>query len=799
MCCSCHNSANRWNAGCALLKLALVAWVGLATCCARNAAAQDEFAPRIFEQAPYDELALRDEDGTLLKVVPLRLPGRRFPENPSPNGKLSIYKLDDPTEEHEVEWRHIDIGRSRFFEQIVLDEARGLVADGSFDQAYDYFAFLFKEYPKAPGLSPAWHEYLFRDAARFQAESNHAETLTRLLELHAQDPAYPNLRSALGTAVDGRIGEYALDKNLGPARELAAALESRFPGHEVVSSWRKTWANDTAALVEVARRQVAAGELALAHQTVTRALAVFPELPGLAEFADEVYRMYPRVVVGVRSVWDGRPVERLIDWPGRRAQRLLHRGLTEFVAPGPEGGEYACPLGTLEFEDVGRTIVVRLVEGVRWSGDRGTLTAHDIARNLLRWADPEDSVSVPLWVDLCQSVEVPGSREVRVGLRWSHVRPDALLELPVTETQIPADQSNSTDVQSTSPAGATWGIGGYSAGEADSARTKFVSRKDYFGLRPGQPREIEEVVLPSGKEALAAMRKGEVQVVDRVNPWDVQAFRDLPDVNVEPYALPTLHCLIANVNHPLLSRTEFRRAILYGIDRELILNRHLLRNRSLPGCRVISGPFATGEGNDDPLRYAYNTQVAVLPYWPGSAVLLSNVALLAVSKSTNTELKQVPTLRLVHAPGEVASASCAAIAMHLDSVKIPIAVSELPAGTTIPEAGMFDLWYAEVTMQEPVIDARRLLGVDGLARAASSYVTQALYHLDEAPGWREARQRIQRLHWLASNDNVVMPLFQVTEHYAYHSSILGVRSRPTSLYQSIETWQVTTKPVGAAP
>ena len=62
---------------------------------------------------------------------------------------------------------------------------------------------------------------------------------------------------------------------------------------------------------------------------------------------------------------------------------------------------------------------------------------------------------------------------------------------------------------------------------------------------------------------------------------------------------------------------RLRRALLFGIHRESILNTQLLRNRELAGARIVSGPFPTG--------YAYNNAVDARPYEPRVAVMLASV------------------------------------------------------------------------------------------------------------------------------------------------------------------------------
>ena len=116
-------------------------------------------------------------------------------------------------------------------------------------------------------------------------------------------------------------------------------------------------------------------------------------------------------------------------------------------------------------------------------------------------------------------------------------------------------------------------------------------------------------------QAVAALKRGDIQVLDRVNPWLLPSLRADTHLRVQPYALPLVHCLIPNVRRPLLADPTFRRALAYGIHRQAILNQ-MLGGVEIPGCVVTSSPFPVGMGADDPMGYASDESIEPRPYEP---------------------------------------------------------------------------------------------------------------------------------------------------------------------------------------
>ena len=55
------------------------------------------------------------------------------------------------------------------FEDNLMSEAQRLTNEGKFDDAFDYFGRLLRDYPARPGLNEAVNDYLLSNSSRVRA------------------------------------------------------------------------------------------------------------------------------------------------------------------------------------------------------------------------------------------------------------------------------------------------------------------------------------------------------------------------------------------------------------------------------------------------------------------------------------------------------------------------------------------------------------------------------------------------------------------------------------------------------
>ncbi len=734
---------------------------------ASAAPAQKPDQESLFDRRPFDQITLKDRK--VIEVMTLELPQRPLVNVPA-EGSLTVRLLDRPTEEFEVSWS--DVARVRIFEELLLDEARRLAAAGKFDEAYDYFARLLAEYPSLAGLNDAVSEYLRGNALALYQVNQHDRALALLLTLYQRNPSYTGLASALETVAGKIIERYLREGNYTAARGVLELWRSQFGklGAAAATEWQRRFEAAATRQLDDAIRLLQEKNYIAARNAIGKATAIWPQLNAAANVARQVEREFPFISVGVLET-SPRELRRRIDcWPALRTGRLVQRLLAEEVDFGAEGGVYRSPFGELELAESGRELTLALNPSLATAGPSGSLTADSLARYLLATTQ-HDHPQYRAGLDtLLSGVSIaPGA--VQLHFARVQVRSDALLQIP--------PPSNSQQ----------FSIADYGPEQVVFTTTQSASPA------PAGLRAIVEKTLPDDEAAVTAIVSGDIDILDRVPPWQVERLRAANGIRVESYRLPTVHVLIPNTNRPLLAKREFRRALCFGIDRHWILKSVLLGGTSQPGFEVISGPFPAGTSLSDPIRYGYNNRIAPRPYEPRLAAVLSTVAWAAVNNPTGkkedapAELPELPELTLAHPNDPVARIACQSIQMQLGRAGITVKLIEFSADQLLAGTVDCDVRYAELAVWEPLADARTILGLGGLAgEVQSPYLLSALRELDDASNWNDVRARLAEVHDIAHHELPLIPLWQTVNFFAYRDSLRGISEAPVLLYQNVETW-----------
>ncbi|MEZ6071717.1 MAG: ABC transporter substrate-binding protein [Pirellulales bacterium] len=423
---------------------------------------------------------------------------------------------------------------------------------------------------------------------------------------------------------------------------------------------------------------------------------------------------------------------------------------------------------------------------IPWQPGDVILSASDVSRHLLAMADARSSAFVPLWADLFENVRTTSAKSLTVQLTRGYVRPQAVLRVPVLPWNLMLPDGD--DAPS---------LGGYRPLEPADDGTHFVARPGYFAAEDGQPDEINERIFSSTTAAVAALRDGEIAAVDRVAPWEIENLRKHDELLVTPYVVPTIHCLIPGRASELAQSRVFRRAILYGIDRQEILDNWLLRGASIPGCRVITGPFPTGYAYDDEVEpRGFKPQLGMTLLWSAwRASVAANEKTDgggegdAESNTTETESVSFPELTLAHPNNEIATRASQQIRNYLRALGVPIRLVPFDPATQW-DLDAYDLIYAELFVSEPLVDVSTLFGPGGLIEGNGAFLDQYVRSVELATDSRAARNDLLAIHRRVYEDLPIIPLWQLTEHFAVDRRLEGVGAPAVSLYDTVEQWRV---------
>ena len=751
---------------------------------------RDSAGLRIFERDPYDELHTRNKDNReevdVTWILPFRFAEGDSPETMRPSDVIYV-RLIGNDREYEVKWG--DVVELRPFNQVVLAEANALVEEGRFNEAFDYFDFLQKsnsdlilrDRPEIVGLQESINGYLFKESQQLVADGDADAALSLLFELYGRDASYAGLADGLAAIIDARVQSKFDEQEYAAAQRLLRSLSDKFPENATVTKWQTQFEEQSRARYAEAQALLEAGEVHDARSKAIDAVQIWP-IDEVNEFLTQVQNLSPRIVVAVEAAAPDNPSPvALDDWASRRAGRLLHRSPAEFIAPGPQGGEYQYPLGELQVEALENRLTYNVRPGMTWYPSGREVTGYDLAELLNSMSQPTSSNFAPGWRSLLESARLRRVYDVEFLLTSAHVAPHAYLAAPLS----PWDQQSGKATATNGP---------FFHFDTRGRDSRFRSAEGYFATGERQPREVVERRFTNWQDAAGALVDREVAVVDRIAPWDVDRLRQIPYLRVEQYAVPTIHCLVPNRDRLLPGSRTFRRGLLMGLNREVLMET-LFQGPASPGSRVISGPFPAARDVTDVLGYAYDEDVESHPYDPQMGMILATAAKKLVSNHLEEQgaepLPENPPIVLALPPHDTARVICRGIKQQWERLGLSVELKEQAASDPSDD---YDFRLLELQIFEPLVDAQRLLGRGGAAEARNAYVGLALEQLQRAQDWREVGERLQEIHLLVHQDVTLLPLWQITEYFAYHGSLREVTNPnadlpPVTLYQYIESWQ----------
>lgn len=736
---------------------------------------EDETLKRLIDREPFDQITLDEENkNAVIEVFPM---GQQDPKS----SRVRITLIILPGRKFDIEKKHIV--KIQTYEQLLFAEANRLIAKKEFDQAYEYLSYLLNKGPSSATVAQAFSNYLLENAKHLLAQGDSIDQALAILEeLARRDPNFKKqeVLANLSKMADSLIKDYVEKLDFRNARGLIQRLSNQYDAAQIPSLSK--WRNDLIARATDNKRKaeqlLGAGEFRKAEQASREMMKVWPSLDGARELGLEIAQKHSVIIVAVNQAARFQDVRRLDNWAARRTGRLAQRTLMEFVGAGPEGGQYECFLGEFELSDNRRQLYLDID---REAQTGSLVTGYDITQRLLDMANPASQRYSSAWGSLVTGASVDRVYDVTIDFRRPHMIPESMLQIPLDPPRSDPDGPSPTD-------------GAYRLESVDENEVRFLTNPRFQFPGTLHPKEIVEKYYADSQDATIALRRRDVDIVDALFPADAAFLKDDPSITVQSYALPTMHFLVPSGKNPFTNSQTFRRAILYGINRQQILEQELLGNETLEGCVVVSGPFPPGLSPTDPLGYAYDTEIQARSYYPRLAVVLKQMGETEVSERAKKRQEEPPELgelTLGYPGNEVAKVASQAIAQYLQVIGITCKLKELPVGTTSDPDGECDLLYVQVSMWEPVVDARRLLAPDGVASISNEYVGMALRRLDAATNWREARTRLHELHRITHEQLSVIPLWQTVDYFAYHDGVQGISRKPVALYQGVEQWKLT--------
>lgn len=744
-----------------------------------------EASPRLIDIAPFDQMTLKDVDGKMkdVKIEPL---DRR----PQAGTKYRVVVIDPevPDPEREIRWLDSPEYVYKSYTDLVIEELDQFLNDGDLDKAFGNLMYLRQNFPEAPGLETTYVRYLYADVERLTRTKKFEEAMSTAEELYERDKSYapsgkPNVKTIMSYIISQNASVILEANNFVAARSYLDLIELRYRDEfePVLKALRQQLIDQAEDKKKEAYAHLKAGRYRDARKAARRMVAIYPKVEGAQQLMIDIVGQYKLIVVGVTQHSIESDPRSLHNWASRRTGAVSHRLLCEFQEQGPDGGRYSSPVAAIDVAEDSNAMSFDL--------SKSTTGVFSDAYNASQRLNSVASLSSPEystgWAQLIDQFRIADANKVEVNFRRMHVLPQALLQIPVAKPTI----ENGKLVYPQD--------GAYIVSQRDADRLIFKVNPEYKVDVGAQNFELEEITFETSRDALDALRRGDIDMIDRLHPGDAAELLDTEDSGlvVGRYDLPTVHMLIPNQRNEHMKSRTFRRALMYAIDRQQILERVLLRNLGdLADCEVISGPFPKGIQGNESLGYAYNDALEPRPHEPRLALTLGELSqreIESISKLRNIKTPPRPKLTLAHPATEVAREACNSIAEQFFAVGFECDLKELPPGETLDASGDYDLLYAEIAMWEPLVDADRLFGAQGIVPESGPYVNLALRKLESSTEWDQARSRLTDLHRMTFTDMTVIPLWQLAEHFAFHKALRNVETQRLTLYNDVEKWQVT--------
>ena len=227
------------------------------------------------------------------------------------------------------------------------------------------------------------------------------------------------------------------------------------------------------------------------------------------------------------------------------------------------------------------------------------LTANDVKFSIERTYDPKAKTYVASVFSTVERIDVPSATAVQVVTK----KPDPLLPARLAFyggqiiprayfERVGADEFNAKPVGSGPVRFVSW---------VKDDRLIVEANPGYWGGKPEADRFVFRPI-PDVATRIAALLRGEVDLITRLPPDHVDAVARHPTTRVEGALYAGLYVLVVDSRRPPLDNPRIKQALSLGIDRDAIV-KELWRGQAI----VASGPIPKGDNHYDeslpPLKY----------------------------------------------------------------------------------------------------------------------------------------------------------------------------------------------------
>lgn len=668
----------------------------------------------------------------------------------------------------------------RYFEDVVLDRIDLLLKELKTGEAYELLEFVYDREPEWPGLAEAEKSILYSEASLRESQGNLEDSLGFLERLYERDVGFPGLEDSI-VRVTGKLTRDSIDqqeyrrarffiKRLKDLYSSQPAIKER--SQELIESAR---ANLTLAIENERNSEF---DVAIAHaETATR---IWPTLPDLRSHFERMHTRYQRIRVGVTGFAHNDAADRLFEGiHDRRIHDLTQ--ISMFRAERIDGVTLRYRSRIVdEWEPtaLGRSIIFHpRFRRHSWESLPQIRTSRLVEQILLR-TDPESAIYDERLDSLIDEVEFRSPLEFEVRFSQVPLNAPALFTFDV----ISADEKSGLE-PSLPGAGRLFRLVRESGKEQVFER----SLPESFSLPVRHVARVSEVLYADRDKAVQGLIRGEVDLVDDLQPWDVGLLGSQANVFVLPYAVPETHVIQFHPRSVACRNRALRFALSLAIDREDLLQSRILGGVSSENAAELGSLTTSIFQSGHP---GFNQTLKPPISDPRLAISMVQAA--------GKELQGgVPKLKLAisDAPNPSTIPEELVSQWKRVGIEVELVSSDVLTTTSLSsDAPEWDLVYRIANLQDPQVELWPFLTfqkhptVSALS-SLPAWLRQKLLLLDQAGDFDTANERLRELHQLLWSEVEVVPLWQLRKHLAARKHLRGLSEEPMYFYQNVEQWR----------
>lgn len=707
------------------------------------------------------------------------------------------------------------IDRIILHEELCLQRVDKLLEADEITQAYELLLHVEQREPGWEKAQPSFEKLLATEARLKVKNNDDSAALAILDELAGRNPDNADLREILAGIVDRRVAAAAESKRFDSARYFLSRLTRHFPQDPVAEQWSKRLLNRSNELLRQARElfdqkkfrdaALVAKEADFVWKTTGSARAAYTELVARYQFL--------RVPVGAFG-----DEQTVFPAPSSAVQRDLQLTTVPlFEASAADELTYfqSSFFDDWDPTDLGREVVFSVRQTRPYWQSQPLLTANQIADSLSVRLNPELPSYNPRLASFVKEFAVRSPTELQVVFNRVPLNLEALFRFPVSTLERASNADQSLKLLSTRFQRA--------AKSADSRiYRRGIAEPDGLLRTQYHVAEIIEKKFEDRDAEIRAFSRGELDVLPHLRPWEIDIFKYSGSFSVQKYRLPQTHVLTFNPKSEAVTNPQLRRALSFGVDREGLLKNVILRDPEMQHGRPAKAPWNSGSYANSPLvekpnydhylsfllRLAAQEKLRV-PDRQAFVAKQKKLAEDAGQEWDELEYRQengdritqavshitLPRLRFVVEDDPIAKLAAEQMLKRWKALKFDIEL--IPGGRSgepLPDDG-WDFMYRVVRMEEPLLDLWSLMLTDDqfdVSRLETypDWMRQELINLDYATSFPDARSKLFKIHRHMSAQAFVIPLWELDDYIAFQRSVSGFESRPLSVYQNVEKWQV---------